>query len=149
MLALSEFISDSSYKTNFIQSGLFKLFNVASVWTIAKRSFQKCSVTKTWICENLLHKFCCLETGLLVTATFHNFIKKRLQHRCFPVNIGKCFGTPFLQNTSTGFFFKYVVIAKSENWKYKIKKMVFFSKLKKLRLDHDHPQDSMNLLLFR
>ena len=149
MLALSEFISDSSYKTNSIQSGLFKLFNVASMWTIPKRSFQKCSVNKTWICEDLIHKFCCLETGLLVSATFRNFIKKRHQHRCFPVNIGECFGTPFLQNTSTGFFCKYVVIAKSENWKYKIKKMVFFSKLKKLRLDHDHPQDSMNLLLFR
>ena len=98
MLALSEFISDSSYKTNLIQSGLFKLFNVASVWTIAKRSFQKCSVNKTWICENLLHKFCCLETGLLVTATFRNFIKKRLQHRCFPVNIGKFLRKPILEN---------------------------------------------------
>ena len=26
--------------------------------------------------------------------------KKRLQHRCFPVNIAKFLGTPFLQNIS-------------------------------------------------
>ena len=27
-----------------------------------------------------------------------NFIKKRLQHRCFPVNIAKLFRTPILKN---------------------------------------------------
>ena len=30
-----------------------------------------------------------------------NFIKKRLQHSCFPVNIAKFLRVPFLQNTST------------------------------------------------
>ena len=29
-----------------------------------------------------------------------NSIKKRLQHRCFPVNTAKFLRTPFLQNTS-------------------------------------------------
>ena len=29
-----------------------------------------------------------------------NFIKKRLQHRCFPVKFKKILRTPFLQNTS-------------------------------------------------
>ena len=29
-----------------------------------------------------------------------NFLKKRRQHRCFPVNIAKFLRTPFLQNTS-------------------------------------------------
>ena len=30
-----------------------------------------------------------------------NFIKKRLQHRCFPMKFTKSLRTPFLQNTST------------------------------------------------
>ena len=33
-----------------------------------------------------------------------NFIKKRLEHRCFPVNIVKFLRTAFLQNTSGGCF---------------------------------------------
>ena len=33
-----------------------------------------------------------------------NFIKKRLWHRCFPVNFVKFLRTPFLQNTSGGCF---------------------------------------------
>ena len=33
-----------------------------------------------------------------------NFIKRRLQRRCFPVNIAKCLRTPFLQNTFFGYF---------------------------------------------
>ena len=31
-----------------------------------------------------------------------NFIKKRFQHRCFPVKFAKFLRTPFLQNTSDG-----------------------------------------------
>ena len=36
------------------------------------------------------------------------FIKKRLQHRCFPVKFEKFLGTPFLQNTSCGCFWPYL-----------------------------------------
>ena len=36
---MSEFISDSSCSTNLIKSGLFKPFNVFSVWKIGKRTF--------------------------------------------------------------------------------------------------------------
>ena len=32
------------------------------------------------------------------------FLKKRLWHRCFPVNFAKFLRTPFLQNTSGGCF---------------------------------------------
>ena len=35
-----------------------------------------------------------------------NFIKKILQHRCFPVKFTKFLRTPFLQNTSGGCFYK-------------------------------------------
>ena len=31
-----------------------------------------------------------------------NFIKKRLQHKCFPMKFAKFLRTPFLQNTSSG-----------------------------------------------
>ena len=39
-----------------------------------------------------------------------NFIKKKLRHRCFPVNIVKFLRTPFLQNTSGGCFCNVQVI---------------------------------------
>ena len=35
-----------------------------------------------------------------------NFIKKRLQHRRFPVKFRKCLRAPFLQNTFGGWFWK-------------------------------------------
>ena len=33
-----------------------------------------------------------------------NIIKKRLQHRCFPVNFGKFFKTAFYSTSTNGFF---------------------------------------------
>ena len=36
-----------------------------------------------------------------------NFIKKRLQHRCFPVKLAKFLRTPFFKNTSGGCFCTY------------------------------------------
>ena len=38
-----------------------------------------------------------------------NFIKKRLWHRCFPVNFAKFLGTPFLQNTSGWLLLEFLV----------------------------------------
>ena len=38
-----------------------------------------------------------------------NFIKKRLQHRCFPVKFAKFLRTPFLQNISGGCSWKYLM----------------------------------------
>ena len=35
-----------------------------------------------------------------------NFIKKRLEHRCFPVKLAKFLRTTFLQNTSGGCFWR-------------------------------------------
>ena len=49
----------------------------------------------------------CLETSLLESLFNNvadlkawNFIKKRLRHRCFPVNFMQFFKKPYLQNTS-------------------------------------------------
>ena len=66
-----------------------------------RSSYHRCSIKKLFIkdlqylrktpvLESLFHKF----TGLKTC----NFIKKRLQHRCSPVNIAKFLRTPFLNN---------------------------------------------------
>ena len=39
----------------------------------------------------------------------HNFIKKRLQHRCFSVKFAKSLRASFLHNTSGGYFWKYLM----------------------------------------
>ena len=38
-----------------------------------------------------------------------NFIKERLQHVCFSVKFAKSLGSSFLQNTSGGCFWKYLM----------------------------------------
>ena len=45
-----------------------------------------------------------------------NLIKKRLQHRCFPVNIAKILRKLFLQNISGGYF----CLNNSRKWKIKL-----------------------------
>ena len=57
-------------------------FSLVSTETIREAVVQRCSV------KNYAGKF----------------IKKRLWHRCFPVNFAKTLRTPFLQNTSDGCF---------------------------------------------
>ena len=52
-----------------------------------------------------------------------NFIKKRLQHRCFPVEYPKFLRTLFLQNTSGGCFWKHLVISffiahENDEWRH-------------------------------
>ena len=51
---------------------------------------------KTPTLESLLNK--------VVVLNVCNFIKKSLQHRCFPVKLAKIFRTPFLQSTTGGCF---------------------------------------------
>ena len=45
-----------------------------------------------------------LESLLESDLKASNFIKKKLQHRCFPVNMAKFLRTAFLWNTSGGCF---------------------------------------------
>ena len=49
------------------------------------------------------HRRCSVRKVCLRPATL---LKKRLWHRCFPVNFAKFLRTPFLQNTSGGCFCK-------------------------------------------
>ena len=41
----------------------------------------------------------CVRQITVTMSKVYNFIKKRLQHRCFPVNFTKFSRTPFSQNT--------------------------------------------------
>ena len=51
----------------------------------------------------------CSSKGLQLSKAC-NFIKKRLQHKCFLVNISKFLRKAFLQNTSYGCFFTWMTI---------------------------------------
>ena len=42
--------------------------------------------------------------GKIASLRAENFIKKRLQHSCFPVKFAKFLKAPFLQKTSGGCF---------------------------------------------
>ena len=53
----------------------------------------------------------------LLTKSF--FKKKRLWHRCFPVNFAKFVKTPFLQNTSGGCFYFYIILKKPITYVFK------------------------------
>ena len=57
--------------------------------------------TRKYLCWSLFFN---KATGLMA----FNFIKKRLHHRCFPVNITKRLRIAFLCNTSNGCFWKWL-----------------------------------------
>ena len=46
------------------------------------------------------HRRCSIKNVLKMQPEVFNFLKRRLQHRCFPVNFAKFLRAPFLQNTS-------------------------------------------------
>ena len=66
---------------------------------IARSSHQRCSMKK-----GVLRNFTKFTGKHLCRSLFFNkvatLLKKRLWHRCFPVNFAKFFRTPFLQNAS-------------------------------------------------
>ena len=70
-----------------------KLQSVDSLWN-TRSSHRRCSVRK-----DVLRSFAKF-TGKHLCQSL--FFKKRLWHRCFPVNLPKFPGMPFLQNTSWG-----------------------------------------------
>ena len=75
------------------------IFKFALVYLLEEkmdRFHRRCSIKKPFrknfeYLQELLKLFC-------------NFIKKRLQHRCFPVNIGKFLRTPILNTSAYGCF---------------------------------------------
>ena len=62
-------------------------------------------LSKVVVLPNLIEKHLCWSL-FFIKLQACNFIKKRLQHRCFPVKSAKFFKTLFLQNTSGGCFCK-------------------------------------------
>ena len=56
---------------------------------------------KTAVLESLFNKVGTLKT--------RNFIKKKLQHRCFSVKLSKFLKTLFLQNPPGGYFWKFLM----------------------------------------
>ena len=98
-------------KTKFLASVKVTLF-VVCISEIQKQSFadvlqNKCSLEfrnvdrNTAVLEPLFYK-----VGALKAC---NFIKKKLQHRCFSVKFSKFSKTFFLQNTPGGYFWKYLM----------------------------------------
>ena len=66
-----------------------------SIQTAVLRNFAIFTGKQLW-CDLFFNRVADLQAS--------NCIKKRLQHRCFPVNICEIFRTPFLQNASGGCF---------------------------------------------
>ena len=98
-------------KAKFLTSVKVILF-VAWISEITKQLFadvlqSKCSLEvrnvhrKTAVLESLFNKVGTLEA--------RNFIKKKLQHRCFSVKLSKFLKTLFLQNPPGGYFWKFLM----------------------------------------
>ena len=81
--------SEEVVMINFCQSSRSQMFFKTDVL----KNFANFTEKKT-VLESLLNKFPVLKGC--------NFIKKRLQHRCFPVKFHKFLRGPFLQNASSG-----------------------------------------------
>ena len=76
------------------------------------RNFTKFTVKH--LCQSLFfNKVAGLRQGLFFNKVAGlrpaTVLKKRLRHRCFPVNFVKFLRTPFLNNTSGGYFWKHNV----------------------------------------
>ena len=87
---LSNFIQFSMQYITTIKSSRSQMFFEIGVLKV-------CNIhRKTPVLESLFSKVASLEAC--------NFIKKRLQHRCFPVNIAKFLRKFYLKNTTGGCF---------------------------------------------
>ena len=124
MFCFSHLITRVSYETVFMEM-LWRLC-VSLLWVKSRSSRRKSSIkrailksfaifTEKQLCWSLfLKKLLAFRPAILLKRDTNtdaflwtlrifqacNFIKKRLQHNCFPVNIAKFLRTPFLQNTS-------------------------------------------------
>ena len=91
-------------KELYFWASTFEIYHII-FWVFINRSCrQKCSVKKA-VFKNfsiLTRKHLCWSLFMIKSQAFRsqtwNFIKKRLQHRCFSVNTAKFLGTPILRN---------------------------------------------------
>ena len=96
----------SIYKTllkiNLSKQSANKIHSINSLKTKYRSSHPRCSIRKAvlknfaiFTGKHLCWSLCFNKVVYLQTC---NFIKKRLQHRCFPVNIAKFLRNPILKN---------------------------------------------------
>ena len=83
---------------NFLGWFLFKIFdpikgNLYQIIASTEAAAQRCSV------KNVFLEISQNSQGNTCASFLINLLKKRLWHRCFPVNFAKFLRTPFLQNT--------------------------------------------------
>ena len=67
-----------------------------------RSSHQGCSVKKVFLERSSQdsQENTCIRDSYLIELQTWKAVKKRLWHKCFPVNLAKFLRTPFLQNTS-------------------------------------------------
>ena len=98
---ISFFCWNEISKKSSIKEDTRKMENCKANHILDRSSHRRCSVRKD-VLRNFAKftgKHLC--QGLLMSGPKAcSFIKKRLWHRCFPVNFAKFLRTPFLQNTS-------------------------------------------------
>ena len=92
-----------------------KFYTIAPL-SLRKREavVQSCYIKQVFlkISQNSQENICARALFLIkLQATLASLLKKRLWHKCFPVNFAKFLRTPFLQNTSSGCFCKEIMLA--------------------------------------
>ena len=92
---ISFFYWNEINKKSAIKEGTRKMENCKANHILDRSSHRMCSVRK-----GVLRNFAKVTGKYLCQSPFFNFIKKRLWHRCLPVNFAKYSRTSFLQNTS-------------------------------------------------
>ena len=78
-----------------------------------RRCFLKICFTKF---RNTQRKTPVLESRFNKVYCYINFIKKRLQHRYFPMNTVKCLRTPILKNICERLLLNVLMITKTSHW---------------------------------
>ena len=89
------------FLNNFIQ---FSMQYITTIKTSRLQMFFEIGVLK--VC-NVLRKRLELESlfSKVVSLEVYKFVKKKLQHRCFPLNITTLLRNVYLKNTTRGFIF--------------------------------------------
>ena len=93
-----ELQEDKSSNTNTLEDVL-KVFNTHSSVERIKRNIKVIDIFFQQITEDLMPKIV-LNLDSFKATPVGDFIKKRLWHRCFPVNFAKFLRAPSSQNTS-------------------------------------------------
>ena len=74
-----------------------KMIEVSFIWSFYRSSRPRCSVKKVFlgILQNS-QESTCTRVSFLIKSRAATLLKKRLRHRCFPVNFAKFLSTPFV-----------------------------------------------------